>query len=265
MTPVQQDLVDRAKAQLLFDERIQALWLAGSLGRGKGDEWSDVDLLACCAEGTRAAVSAVLVGSIGEIAPPLLVNPLFGGAVINVVAEGWRRFDITLIEPDGLARHDPARLTELFNRAGVQLTGRTPKSYQATPESVLPIINEFLRVLGLAPVALGRGEYVLAMQGAQLLRELTINLMLEENGVSQLDRGGALKRFPFLTEEQRQELLGPPPLSPGRDSVIANHVYLARKFLPRAKRLADEVGAEWPAKFEQGTLAHLRANGVEIF
>lgn len=264
MTPVQQDLVDRAKSHLHSDERIHALWLAGSLGRGKGDEWSDVDLLACCEEGSRAEVSADLVKSIIEIAPPLLINPLFGGVVINVVAEGWRRFDITLIEPDGLARHDPARLTELFNRAGVEPSGTTPDSYRPTPGSVLPIISEFLRVLGLAPVALGRGEYALAMQGVQLLRGLTIDLMLEQNGVSQLDRGGALKRFPLLTGEQRQELLGPPPLTPERASVIANHACLARNFLPRAKRLAEDVGAEWPAAFEQGTLAHLRKFGISI-
>lgn len=265
MTPEQQGLVDRATAHLSGDARIEALWLAGSLGQGRGDVWSDVDLLACCVTGTRGAVSQDLVASVGEIAPPLLVNSLFGGIVINVVAEGWRRFDINLVEAGDLGRYDAAALMSLFNRSGVVPTGKHPASYRATPQSVLPLVNEFLRVLGLAPVCAGRGEYILLMAGIELLRGITVNLMLEENGVGPWARGGMLSRDLHLTDAQHAALLALPPLAPTLASITAGNIAIAGIFLPRARALMKAVGGEWPEQFEVATREHLRmALGIEI-
>ncbi|MGF7168951.1 hypothetical protein FHS91_000606 [Sphingobium xanthum] len=265
MTPEQRDIIDRAAAHLSADDRIEALWLAGSLGQGGGDQWSDVDLLACCAAGTKAAVSQDLAVSIAQIAPPLLVNSLFGGIVINVVAEGWRRFDISLAEPGDLGRYDPAVLTTLFNRSGIEPGGRFPESYRATPQSVLPIVNEFLRVLGLAPVGAGRGELMLLMAGIELLRGMTVNLMLEENGIGPWARGGMLSRDLYLTEEQKAALFALPPLAPTLESTFEGNVAIARIFLPRARALLEAIGGDWPEAFERETRAHLRATlGLEI-
>ncbi len=259
MTPAQQHLVDRAAGHLEQDDRIEALWLTGSLGQGKGDAYSDVDLLACCAEGTSEAVSQDIVASFASIAPPLLLMELFGGKVITTVCEGWGRLDINFTEAEGLARHDPARLTELFNRTGIQPQGATPATYEPSADVVLRLAKEFIRVLGLTPVGVGRGEWQLLMTGTELLRTMTLDLMLEENAVAPWDRGGALKRRPFLTPQQLAELDSLPPLSPERDSVLANQAALARIFLPRARRLAKATGAEWSQAFEQAMLEHLGA------
>ena len=265
MTPAQQQLVESAQRRLERDERIGALWLAGSLGQGKGDAYSDVDLLACCTEGTSQAVAQDIVADFATIAPPLLVMELFGGKVITTVCEGWGRLDINFTETEGMARHDPARLTELFNRTGIQPAGKTPETYSPTADVVLRLSKEFIRVLGLSPVAFGRGEWQLMMTGTELLRTITLDLMLEENGVAPWDRGGALKRRPLLTAQQLGELDGLPPLSPERESVLANQAALARIFLPRARRLAKATGAEWPEAFEQATLEHLKRElGLEI-
>ena len=40
------------------------------------------------------------------------------------------------------------------------------------------MINEFIRVIGMAPVVFGRSELVTAVQGAGLNRDMLINLML---------------------------------------------------------------------------------------
>lgn len=265
MTPEQQQLIDGAVRWLETNPRIEALWLAGSLGRGQGDVWSDVDLLALCAPGTFADLARELVAGADTIAPSLLVQPLFGGRVVNMVLEGWQRLDISLIEPADLSRYDAGWLTRLFDRAGAEPTGRYPDSYAATPQSVLPIVNEFLRVLGLAPVVAGRGEYVLLMAGCDQLRRLTIDLMLEENAVPPWARGGALSRMPLLTGAQNESLFALPPLAPTLESALAGHVALAGLFLPRARALAARIGAVWPERFEQGTRDHLRAAlGVTI-
>lgn len=66
MTPDQAELVERARALLEAEPRIEAAWLAGSLGLGGGDAVSDVDLLALCAEGTRGEMAQVLGGTIRQ-------------------------------------------------------------------------------------------------------------------------------------------------------------------------------------------------------
>lgn len=47
-------VLERAVALMSDDERIEAVLLTGSLGRGQGDRWSDIDLSAIIAEGADA-------------------------------------------------------------------------------------------------------------------------------------------------------------------------------------------------------------------
>ena len=257
MTPEQTELLERARALLENEPRIEAAWLAGSLAHGAGDAWSDVDLLALCAEGARGEVSAALASAIREKFEPLLLNVLFGGAVLNVVGPSWQRFDISVAEPAELNRYEAARLIELFNRTGAQPSGRFPESYRPSAQSLLPMVEEFLRVLGLAPVVLGRRDYVVMLSGIDRLRQLATDLMLEENRIGPWDRGGALKRRALLTEEQYRELESLPPLSPDPTSAKANNEALAAAFLPRARRLCAEASVAWPERLEAATRAHL--------
>lgn len=257
MIPQQAELIERAQALLEAEPRVEAAWLAGSLGHGGGDAWSDVDLLALCSEGSRGEVSQALAGAIREAFDPLLLNVLFGGAVLNVVLPGWRRLDISVAEPAELNRYEAARLTELFNRTGAQPSGHFPASYRPSAQSLLPIVEEFLRVLGLAPVVLGRGDHVVMISGIDNLRRLATDLMLEENRIGPWDRGGALKRRALLTEAQYAELAALPPLSAEPAALKANNEALAALFLPRAKRLCAEVGLTWPSAFEEATRVHL--------
>jgi hypothetical protein len=79
---------------------------------------------------------------------------------------------------------------------------------------------------------------------------MTIDTMLEENGVAPSMRGGVLKLNRFLTEQQRAELETVPPLAATRASVLEVQGALARIFLPRARALAAARGVAWPHDFE---------------
>lgn len=256
-TAQQRALIERIEALLRSEPRVSAAYLSGSLGKGQGDAFSDVDILAFVPDGSAAAVSAGLAQRLGEIATPVLVNSLFGGRVLNVVTEDWQRFDIAFAEAKETGFHDATGLKELFNRGGHTLTARHQIAYRTTAEAVRKLVDEFLRVCGLAVVGAGRREYVLMLWGCQLLRQLTTDLMLEENGISPAARGGALHRNPLLTEDQRKELERVPPLVATVDSVMAAQTYLMSIFLPRAKRVAAEIGMEWPTAFEEATRRHL--------
>lgn len=260
MTP-EQDRLARAVAQVLAeDPAIEAVWLAGSLGRGEGDTFSDVDVLALVRSPGATEVGLRYAGEVHRIAPVVLVNTLFGGRVVNVVTEEWARFDISFVEAAELDRYSAHDLTVLFNKGEHEPPEREPAAYEPAPAAVLAIINEFLRVLGLLVVADGRQEWLLAMSGLEILRKLTLDLMLEENGISPAARGGTLRRNPLLTAEQRQALEGLPPIVADRASLFEANRRIAAIFLPRARRLADRIGVVWPDAFEAATRRSLELN-----
>lgn len=258
LTPEQQELLDAIHRVLAADDGVEAAWLAGSLGRGAGDAYSDVDVLVLVAEPPAANLGMRYAEQVKAIAEPVLVNPLYGGRIINVVTAEWRRFDLSFVEATELDRYDATHLTLLFNKGAHAPPARVQLPYAATPATVLPLINEFLRVLGLLPVAVGRGEWLLALRGYDILRQLSLDLMLEENDVGPVERGGALRRNPLLTSAQRAELEGLRAPTPDRDSILRANREIAAAFLPRARRLAEKTGASWPAAFEAATRRHLR-------
>jgi hypothetical protein len=69
----------------------------------------------------------------------------------------------------------------------------------------------------------------------------------------------------YLTDEQNQLLVALPPLEATIDSVIEGYVALARAFLPRAGRLAERTGAEWPEAYERASVGFFeRSLGVSV-
>ena len=256
-TPEQLALAEAIGRALEADPQIEAAWLGGSLGRGAGDAYSDVDTVALVAEGPAAEAGRRWSREVARIAEPVLVNVLYGGLVLNVVDRDWRRFDISFITAADFGRFDSAHLKPLFNRGDREPPRRANAPYVTTPEVLLPLVNEFFRMLGLLVGGLGREEYMLGLTGADLLRGLTLNLMLEENGVGPAEQGGALRRNAFLTPGQRAELADLTPVAATREGIILANRELAAIFLPRARRLAERVGMAWPAAFEAATRRHL--------
>ncbi len=254
----QQCLIDALHRLLEAETRVEAAWLAGSLGRGAGDEFSDVDLLVLVEEGAAASASPAIVEGLGAVVKPVLVNRLYGGRIINVVTDDWQRFDLSIVEAADLTRYNPAELTPLFNRGDRAPPVQPDIPYQTAPDALLQLVREFLRVLGLLVVAVGREEYELGLRGADLLRGMTLDLMLEENAVAPSKRGGALRRRPLLTADQLAGLAAIPPQAATRAGVIEPNLAIAAVFLPRARRLAARIGMEWPTEFESATRRHLK-------
>jgi hypothetical protein len=156
-------------------------------------------------------------------------------------------------------------MTPIFNK-GASTPPVQPKTpYRTSPHQLLAMVREFLRVIGLTPVAMGREEYELALTGIDLLRRLTFDLMLEENSISPAMRGGALHRNPMLTAEQRADLSTLPAIAADRASIVAGTTAFARLFLPRARRLAAEIDMDWPTDFEDATRRHLlKSLGLQL-
>jgi predicted nucleotidyltransferase len=263
-TAAQDTLIERIVALLERDKRIAAAWLAGSIGRGEEDEWSDVDVVALVT-GNAAEIGRTYAERSSAITDTVYADPLYGGAVVNCITPDWQRFDLSFIEHAQLSRYDAKHLKALFNKGAPEPGGPAPSAEPPMETRVLRIVREFLRVLGLTPLGMGREEYVNGLTGIGHLRTALIDLMIEENGIAPRDRGGVLHLNRLLTEEQRKVLEALPPLSPTRQSLLEANVVLASLFLPRAKSLCRRLGVAWPESMEAALRAYLlRTLGLRI-
>ena len=69
-------LLARATTVFLGDERVRALWVSGSLGRGDADPSSDLDLLIAVADEGFDGFAATWRDWLAEITPTVLAKPL---------------------------------------------------------------------------------------------------------------------------------------------------------------------------------------------
>src|SRR6266436_9010665 len=137
VTASQQKLIDEIGKLLGEEGRVEAACLAGSLGRGQGDSFSDVDLLVLVEDGTLIEVSSTFVATLSTVVRPVHVNKLFGGRVLNVVIADWQRFDLSFIQREDLPRHNGALLRPLFNRSGQTPPVEPELPYRPAPEQLL--------------------------------------------------------------------------------------------------------------------------------
>ncbi|SDU76844.1 nucleotidyltransferase domain-containing protein [Jiangella alkaliphila] len=244
--------------EVLHDEpRVLAAWLSGSRGRGTADRYSDVDVwLVVSADDLQGFVEDWPKLS-DRISPTVLRQQVRGGPVFNSVTPEWLRFDVSIGTPEEVATRSSSTLEPLFDRAGLtEKLQPAGEPLQPDPCRVAGLTTEFLRVLGLLPVVLGRDEYVVAASGTGLLRQLLIQLMLEDVAVE--DRGGALRLAGLLPPERLRVLTELPAIEATRASALAGHVACAGVFLPLARELHDRCGLEWPEDLETAARRHLR-------
>jgi len=252
----QQRLVDRVRADLEQDQRVRGLWLTGSIGAGTDDELSDVDMLVVVAE-TELAEYVERWPEVAARYRPLLARRLPGAPVFNHVLEGWVRWDVVVGTPTDLANTDPAGVSPLFDRDG--LRPRSPSHRGVDPDVVREMTEEFLRVLGLLPVVLGRGELVTAVSGAGLLRQLLTTLLRYRVEGDRLS--GALHLNRVLPADEVAALAALPPVYAERGAVVRLHLACAGMFLPVAREL---LGEAYPFALEAACWEHLRAHVADL-
>lgn len=246
----QEALIARVTDALAVDERVRGLFLTGSFGRGTADEWSDVDLLAFVGKDEQEAVAADWRQVLEAITPIVYWNRLPWAFVLNAVSEDWLRCDLSIAAPGETRGMTQDRVKPLIDRDGV---------YPTLPEALPPpqidrrrlegTVNEFIRVLGLTPVGVGRGEVELVGLGTGMLRRMLTDLLVIE--MNHADTGGMLHLSRLLDGERMALMETLPVPDPSIESALASQAALARAFLPRAKALYAELGMDWPARFEE--------------
>lgn len=261
----QDDFITHMRHALGDDRKVTALFLSGSFGRGTADLFSDVDLLLVAEPTDHPALAQDWHRHVAAFEPIVhAYQPPFQ-AVHCVITEGWLRADLTIVSADHLRGRTQDGLKPLIDRDA--LFGTLPARLEARaidPARVERLTKEFLRVLGLLHVGLGRSEVeTIASDGCYLLRRMLVDLLTIE--VNLPDPGGMLHLSRVL-DPPRMAVLDAIPL-PARTarSAIATNFVIARAFLPRARALHDTLALSWPEAFETATRNRLAASMPEGF
>ncbi len=243
---------------LLGQPAVRALFLSGSHATGHHDAYSDIDFVLVATEGATDAIARLWQETVTAVGPLMLwrdrkVRPL----LINAITADFLRIDAIILKPDQLAAYTQETLSVLFDHDGLHanLTESRPRT-PPNRDHVRYQFEEFIRILALLPVGIGRKEYVNGITGIFHLRNLLIDLLIEETGVQH--RGGALHLNRLVTADQLELLAGLPVPAPTREAVIEANLAYACAYLPRARRLAKHWGVEWPTRFEAATWQYLK-------
>lgn len=236
---------------------IRGLFLSGSHGNGRADDYSDIDFVLIAGQGATDEVAALwrqAVAQTGEIV--LWWDRTTHPSLINVIADDWSRTDVMILQPDQMGAQTQDSLKPLFDHDRIfETLPKTAKIKAPDHARFQHQFEEFIRILGLLHLSAGRKEYINGVLGVFHLRNLLVELLIEETAAP--GRGGVLHLNRLITDEQKALLTALPPAIPNRKAMISAHLAYAKAYLPRARKLARQLGVAWPEKFEAATWAHL--------
>lgn len=247
------EIINTITSSLRDAPAIRALFLSGSYGNGLADEYSDIDFVLFANDGATDEVAALwrkAVGQTGEIV--LWWDRTTRPILINAITDDWTRTDVVILKPDQMGLQTQNSLKPLFDHDSIyESLPKTSGNSGPNPARFKSQFEEFIRILGLLHLAAGRKEYINGVLGVFHLRNLLVDLLIEETGAP--NRGGVLHLNRLITDEQKELLTSLPPAIPNRVAMISAHLAYAKAYLPRARKLALKWGAEWPERFEAST------------
>jgi hypothetical protein len=183
----------------------------------------------------------------------------------SVVTPDWLRYDIVF---HAVGTVDPSAvegMVPLFDKAGLLPADPVPRpDRRGEPFFPAAAVEQFLYMLGNMVSVVGRDEPIPLSNGVIMVRDMClVRLLLAEQGWETTREHALGNPFPFtkrlsgyLTDEQNALLESLPPLKATIDSGIEGYIALAQAFLPRARVLAERVGAEWPAAYERASCSY---------
>ncbi len=282
-TAPQEAFIATAREVLDDDDRVLAAYLVGGFAVGMGDAFSDVDLQVLVADEAADELARTWRQLIDRITPTVQIQPF--GAVNPARARGgpigglcitpqWLHFDVVFHRASQVDAQAIEGMVPLLDKARLLPSRPTQRpDRRGDPFYPQTVVSFFLYMLGNFVAVIGRDEPVPASNGVIMMRDIgLVGLLLAEQGLATAREHAMGDPFPFtkrlrryLTPEQHAVLECLPPLTASLDAAITGCVALAEAFLPRAKRLAEQTGADWPGDYERASVAYFqRSIGITL-
>lgn len=250
-------LVDVAVA----DERILAVWLGGSLGRGVADAGSDLDVILTVADDAFEEFAAQWRGWLARVTPAVLARELPGltGSWHSLTPD-CERLDV-VTEPAGREpRRGRSHRLLVFDRNGAfaaaaNASGPAGAPAGPDPARLAEITEEFLRQQAIFPAAVvARGDWLLGVVGTEGVHLMLYQLFVEAN--QPLPAMGVKQWSAKLTPAQRACLQALPPPAARRDAVLQAMRAAAAEFRVQAREILGAHQVPWPDALDAAVMAY---------
>jgi hypothetical protein len=233
------------------DDRIRALWLSGSVGRGIADAGSDLDIVLAVAPADYDGFAASWRDWLAGVTPTVLARELPGlpGSFYSVTPD-CLRLDV-VAERAGLARPaDLARRVLVLDKDGAAHAGAShradaPEGGGPDAARLAEMVAEFLRQMTIFPAAVvARQDWLLGVVGVQNVHLMLYQLFVEAN--QPLPPMGVKQWSAKLTQRQRQICTSLPAPTASRNSVLDAMRAAAATFRSEAMAVLAAHEVPWP-------------------
>jgi hypothetical protein len=251
-------VLDTLVAVAWDDERIRAVWLSGSVGRGTADAGSDLDVIL-----TVPDVGDFLDPDRWAVLDPIITIPVPGlpggfafttraGLRVDVVVEAVAahattpyRHRVAVLDKDGLGTPTP--------------DDDPPGPDLARMDAV---VTEFLRQGAIFPAAIvARRDWLLGQVATHNCNVQLYNLLAQAN--EPLPPMGVKQWSSRLTPEQRELLASLPRPTATRESVVEAMTEAKDALRTHGRAALEAVGGTWPVDVERAIAAYWHRHGLD--
>lgn len=244
-------LYERARSVLDADRRVERVEVTGSIGAGRADQWSDLDLTVFVGDEHLDAFLAEWPSWLAAITPTVFARTPIAPFIVNTVTDDGLTLDIVVrsatrpvVEPQG--GYVVGMLSRLrFERIGEALE-------YAVAEQLRGLAGPFISLVQ-------REEHLRHLMGAPHILGLLTTVFLAETGSMP---PGKLWNDTF-TPEQRAAVAMLPALGATREAIVSFGIGVARLVVTRARPLYPRYGLEWPSPLA-GVAARRLADALDL-
>jgi predicted nucleotidyltransferase len=245
---------------LTGDPRVRALWLKGSMGRGRADRHSDIDLQIALLPEDAVSFHADYEARLNQIASVILHHELFGGSMIGTKLLNAKGKLISLhsfLETGTALQIIETQTRVLYDPHGVlEILPASIPNREDIARALQVEICYFWNLLSDLPSSIERGETITALQ--YLHHEANQIIFVSSLGRGRPRDVGDLHLNDLLEQQERQRLeraLTLPDISPA--SIVNAHFDLAKQMWHTGRHATKNWSTDYPAQFERAMLEHV--------
>jgi predicted nucleotidyltransferase len=250
-------LLARLASALTRDERVRALWLAGSVSRGVADAGSDLDVVV-----TVTSVQDFVDPATWSLLDPVITTPIPGmpGCFAFTTRQGLR-VDVVLETPADLASTAYRSRIRVFDHDDLVPPAPTRAEPGPDPARMQAIVEEILRQAAIFPAAVvAREDWLLGQQAVHNYGLMLYQLFVESN--APLPPMGVKQWSSRLTGEQRQILSDLTPPRARRDDVIVAMRAMRTAISTHGRAVVEASGGVWPIDVDEAMQEYWRRHGL---
>jgi len=253
------ELLQRVTETLGVDERVRALWVAGSVGRGVADIGSDLDLVVTV---TDDDLDDFTDPGLWAILDPVITTPIPGmPGSFAFTTRGGHRVDVVVEKISELADSPYKHRIAVLNRNRL-LAPSSGERDEGPDDAVMQgLVTEFLRQSAIFPGAVvAREDWLLGQEAVHNYRLILYSLFVEAN--QPLPAMGIKQWSAKLTPRQRDVLTRLPLPAAEDHAVIVAMMAVRRALRTEGRACLEAAGGQWPSEVDDALDEHWQQSGL---